>query len=73
GLSVAAQIHEDRWAAEVRIPLDAFGVRGEGRQIWGVNFTRFDLARQEYSTWSGVNQSIHDPLALGNLALPQAK
>jgi len=70
GLAAAVQIHHDRWVAEVRIPLQAFGVRTEGRQIWGLNLTRFDLARQEFSNWSGAARNVYDPLSLGNLALP---
>ncbi|MCH7813504.1 MAG: DUF4091 domain-containing protein [Planctomycetes bacterium] len=70
GLTVAVQLHSDRWVAEVRIPLDAFGVRTLGRQIWGINVTRLDLPRQEFSNWSAAAQNTYDPLSLGNLALP---
>jgi hypothetical protein len=70
GLSAAVQIHDDRWVAEVRIPRDAFGTRAQGRQVWGVNLTRFDLAGQEFSNWSGAAQNVYDPLSLGNLTLP---
>ncbi|MCP4246581.1 MAG: DUF4091 domain-containing protein [bacterium] len=70
GLTVAVQVHSDRWVAEVRIPIDAFGVRTTGRQIWGINVTRFDRPRQEFSNWSAAAQNSYDPLSLGNLALP---
>jgi len=70
GLQTAVKIHDDRWVAEVRIPLDAFGQHRQGRQAWGLNVTRFDLPRQESSNWSGAAQNVYDPLSLGNVALP---
>lgn len=67
---VAVQIHPDRWVAEVRVPLEAFGPHPAGGPIWGINLTRFDLGHQEFSNWSGAAHNVYDPLALGNLALP---
>ena len=69
-ISAVVQIHPDRWVAEVRIPRDAFDTRSTGRTVWGVNVTRFDLARQEFANWSGATGNVYDPLSLGNLALP---
>ncbi|HUU86036.1 MAG TPA: hypothetical protein VM243_21270 [Phycisphaerae bacterium] len=67
---VAVRVHSDRWAAEVRVPLDAFGARLGRGTVWGLNLTRFDQRQQEFSNWSGAEQNVYDPLALGNLALP---
>ena len=63
----AARTYPDRWVAEVRIPLEAFG--GKNR-IWGANFARFDAEHQEYSNWAGAAHNFYDPASLGNLALP---
>ena len=69
-VSAAVKVHSDRWVAEVRIPRSAFGPPSPARQIWGLNITRFDLARQEFSNWAGATGNAYDPLSLGNLALP---
>lgn len=55
---------------EVRIPRSALGARQRGPQIWGINFTRFDAGRQEYTNWSGAVGNVYDPMTLGNLTLP---
>lgn len=68
--AVATKIIDDRWMAEVRIPLSAFGQAPTTHTIWGLNFTRFDAAAQEFSTWSGATGNAYDPLSLGNLYLP---
>jgi hypothetical protein len=59
----------DHWEAEVAIPLAAFGRPAPEHEVWGVNFTRFDVFRQEYSNWSGAVSNVYDPMALGNLGL----
>lgn len=65
----AVRWYGDRWEAEVQIPLAAFDEGARLNRIWAVNFTRFDAARQEYSTWSGAVGNAYDPLSLGNLGL----
>ncbi|MEK6674536.1 MAG: hypothetical protein AABZ47_02655, partial [Planctomycetota bacterium] len=60
----------DRWTTEIQIPFAAFDGAAAGRTIWGFNVTRFDLAEQEFSTWSGAERNAYDPLSLGNLFLP---
>ena len=67
---VSARTFSDRWTVEMRIPLEAFGDDEVGHTIWGFNVTRFDVARQEFSTWSGARGNAYDPLSLGNLYLP---
>ena len=69
GIQHAARATPNRWVAEVRIPRAACGADASG-QIWGVNFSRVDGTRQEYSSWSGATGNIYDPASLGNLALP---
>ena len=69
-LEVATRVLSGRWCAELRIPLSAFGVSTAERSVWGFNITRFDLAHQEFSTWSGAARNAYDPLSLGNLHLP---
>ena len=67
---VSTMTFKDRWTVEMRIPLEAFGEDEVGHTIWGFNVTRFDAARQEFSTWSGARGNAYDPLSLGNLYLP---
>ncbi len=67
----ATSIQNDRWIAEVRVPLAAFPPEIPTRQIiWGFNVARFDGHSQEFSTWSGAVGNAYDPLSLGNLLLP---
>ncbi|MBN1513398.1 MAG: hypothetical protein JXB13_15380, partial [Phycisphaerae bacterium] len=65
----AVRWYGDRWEAEVQVPLSALGATARLNHIWAVNFTRFDAAHQEYSTWSGAVGNAYDPLSLGNLGL----
>lgn len=65
----ATRWHGDHWEAEVAIPFAAFGRPAPENEVWGVNFTRFDVFRQEYSNWSGAVSNVYDPMALGNLGL----
>jgi len=69
-IDVATDVSAGRWTAEVRIPLTAFGSVPTQSAFWGFNITRFDLAAQEYSNWSGAAPNPFDPLSLGNLYLP---
>ena len=69
-MEVATRVLPGRWTAEIRVPLSAFGVRTVEPSIWGFNITRFDLAHQEFSTWSGAARNAYDPLSLGNIYLP---
>ncbi|MCH7719959.1 MAG: DUF4091 domain-containing protein [Planctomycetes bacterium] len=67
----AVAYHDDRWVVEARIPMAAFDAHARRQRIWGINFTRFDAVHQEFSTWSGAQQNAYDPLALGNLVIPE--
>ena len=69
-IEVATAATPQRWTAELRIPLKAVSAEGHDHAIWGFNITRWDAARQEFSTWSGAVGNAYDPLSLGNLYLP---
>ena len=67
---------QDIWTVELRIPLASLGPLNApaGRKVhntvWAINITRYDVANQEFSTWSGAVRNAYDPLSLGNLYLP---
>lgn len=69
-VEIATRVYDDRWTAELRIPLAAFGVDPVHATVWGFNVTRFDAGGQEFSTWSGAAGNAYDPLSLGNLYIP---
>jgi len=72
-LDVATRTHADRWVVELAVPLPAFGEGATENHIWGFNLTRLDEQNQEMSTWSGAVGNAYDPLAMGNLLLPQVE
>ena len=67
-IQVATRVEEDRWVAEVRVPLKDFGPGVSRRQSWAINFCRFDLAAWSYSTWSGAAANVYDPSSFGNMS-----
>ncbi len=70
-IRAATRTYNGRWITEMAIPLAAFGESAKDNHAWGINFTRFDLSEQEFSTWSGACRNAYDPLTLGNLFLPR--
>ena len=70
-VAVATGVSPEGWNIELRIPLGALGPEGSPPAIWGFNLTRYDALHQEFSTWSGACCNAYDPLALGNLYLPE--
>ncbi|MEK6642921.1 MAG: hypothetical protein AABZ08_03365 [Planctomycetota bacterium] len=54
------------WSAEIAIPLKAFGAV-PANAVWGLNVTRLEPTRGEYSDWSRVPRHSYDPRVLGNL------
>lgn len=43
------------WILEMRIPLTTLRFpRGEGEQVWGLNFSRQVRRRNEYATWAAI-------------------
>lgn len=69
-ITVATDIHPNRWVVELRIPFSAFEVQTVNNEIWGFSITRFDADHQLFSTWSGSVGNAYDPMSLGNLFIP---
>lgn len=69
GALVASRIDNDAWAVELSLPLSALGSAATQNRIWGLNVTRLDAARGEYSSWSGARGHCYAPQRLGNLIL----
>lgn len=66
----AIESSDKSWTAEIAIPRSAFG-RGAGKaRIWGLNVTRLDPVRNEYSNWAAVQRHCYDPSAMGNMVWP---
>jgi hypothetical protein len=61
---------EDGWSAEVAIPLATFGPTANAR-VWGLNVTRLEPQRGEYSDWAAAPRYCYDPRTLGNLVWPK--
>ena len=57
------------WIVELSLPLSALGPPAQRNRVWGVNVTRLDARRGEYSSWSGAQGHCYSPQALGNLVL----
>jgi len=60
------------WTAEFAIPFKSLRF-GDGKLEWGVNFTRYDLKRNETSVWNKVPRNF-SPSALayaGSLVFPE--
>lgn len=72
-IAVATSVGPGGWSVELRIPLAALGPEAAPPAIWGFNLTRYDATYQEFSTWSGARCNAYDPLALGNLYLPESE
>lgn len=69
--NVAVSVRSDAWTIEAAIPLSAFDAPSLRRRVWGVNVTRLDSRRGEYSSWSGARDHCYAPESLGNLVLQQ--
>ena len=69
-LQSATRISDGRWTVELRIPIASFDRALTRGTVWGINVTRFDASREEFSTWSGAVGNAYDPLSLGNLYWP---
>jgi len=48
----------DRWTVEMAIPLKTIRYKG-GTKVWGINFSRNDLKRNENSSWSPVPRNFN--------------
>ncbi|MBI5763057.1 MAG: DUF4091 domain-containing protein [Planctomycetes bacterium] len=54
------------WTAELAIPLQSFG-KAAAESVWGLNITRLEPTRGEYSDWARVPRHSYNPRCLGNL------
>lgn len=68
GVKVVTKTLDDRWIAEVRVPLESFGPTANLQHTWGVNFCRFDVAGWSYTTWSPTQSDAYLPISLGNMS-----
>ena len=70
-ITVATQIHPDRWVAEIKLSFTGLRLAEAEGQIWGANFARTSLreGRSAY-TWARVETGFLEPENFGRLALP---
>lgn len=61
------------WSAEVAIPLESFGEGAKSSRVWGLNLTRLEPTRGEYSDWARAPRHAYDPRAMGNLVWPERR
>jgi hypothetical protein len=66
---VAVKVGRRAWTVELAIPLDSLGESAARNRLWGVNITRLDSRRGDYSSWSGAKGHCYLPELLGNLIL----
>ena len=69
GARVAVTVGRDAWVVELAIPLGAFDPQTRRNNYWGLNVTRLDARRGEYSSWSGARGNCYSPQSLGNLIM----
>ena len=65
----AASVEREAWVVEMAVPLSAFGADAKRNPVWGMNVTRLDARRGEYSSWSGATGHCYSPQSLGNLIM----
>jgi len=58
------------WSAEIGMALRSFGVASARGTVWGLNVTRLEPVRGEYSDWARAPRHCYDPRTLGNLIWP---
>ena len=51
------------------VPPSTIGEDAARNNLWGLNVTRLDARRGEYSSWSGAEGMCYMPQRLGNLVL----
>ena len=49
---------KDGWVVELKIPFSAIRFAKTPVQNWGINFSRFERATNELSTWSPINPGV---------------
>jgi hypothetical protein len=63
----AVSLRDDGWTAEIAIPISSLGPQAMRNRIWGVNLTRMEPQRGEYSDWARATRYCYDARSLGNL------
>jgi len=74
--SAACTVAEDRWFAEIAIPIGNIFFEQKDKTTWGVNFRRRERGMQESSYWCYRNSQARNPREFGlltNLDLAKAK
>ncbi len=69
GARVAVEIGSAAWMVEVALPWSAFPPTARQAALWGLNVTRLDARRGEYSSWSGAQGHCYSTRSLGNLLI----
>jgi hypothetical protein len=69
GAAVAVQVQRQAWVIELALPRASLGTEASDNRLWGVNVTRLDARRGEYSSWSGARGTCYSPQSLGNLII----
>ncbi len=69
GARAAVTLDQAAWFVELAVPLAALGPEARRVRVWGVNVTRLDARRGEYSSWAGARGYTYVPRALGNLIM----
>ncbi|MBU0640479.1 MAG: DUF4091 domain-containing protein [Planctomycetes bacterium] len=69
GATLAVDVQRDAWVIELALPFSAFPPEAPRSRVWGLNVTRLDARRGEYSSWSGARGHCYSPQSLGNLVL----
>lgn len=66
----AAQVHEGRWTAELRLPLDELRINPERQRLLPINFVRnVQGSDAEISAWFASIRAHADPMARGWIVL----
>lgn len=57
----------DAWTLELSLPLRSLPPIARESPVWGLNVTRLDARRGEYSSWSAARRLCYAPHAMGSL------
>jgi len=67
------KVKRDQWTMEMAVPREAFNDSDYANAVWAINFARFDLAAEAYSTWSQATGFAYNPHWAGNMTMPLAR
>ncbi len=68
-LRVAVDVTAEAWIIELSLPIRDLGPAAQHNRVWGLNITRLDARRGQYSSWSATRGYAYAPHRLGNLVL----